>query len=110
MASHYKILGQAAPTDTNTADAYTVPLLTDTIVSSIVVANTTATSANARVFVRNNGATAATSNAVVYDVAVAANSTIALTLGITIDAGDVISVRTSTANALTFHVFGQEIA
>ncbi len=110
MASTYKILGQAAPTDTSVADAYTVPLLTSTIVSSVVVANTTATSANARVFVRNNGATAAASNAVIYDVAIAANSTIALTLGITVDSGDIVSVRTSTANALTFHVFGQEIA
>lgn len=110
MASHYKILGQSAPTDVSVADAYTVPLATDAIISSIVVANTTAASANARVFVRNNGATAATSNAVIYDVAVSANSTIGLTLGITVDAGDVVSVRTSVANALTFHVFGQEIS
>jgi hypothetical protein len=38
------------------------------------------------------------------------NSTITMTLGITLNAGDIITVRSGTANALTFHAFGNEIS
>jgi hypothetical protein len=109
MPSAYKILGQAAPANTNEAALYTVPSNTQTIVSSIIVTNTTAAIATCRIFVRNNGATAATSNAIVYDAPVPANDFIAVTLGLTIDATDVITVRSGTANSLTFHAFGTEL-
>jgi predicted amidohydrolase len=110
MPTSYKILGQAAPADTNNADLYTVPSATESVTSTIAIANTTASSSTARVFVRNNGATAAASNAIIFDTAVPGNSTITLTLGITLDATDVITVRSSTANALIFHAFGNEIS
>lgn len=108
MATTYKVLGQSAPTDTNNANLYTVGAGTTAIVSTISIANTTNTAANARVFVRVGGATASAANALAYDVSVAANSTIGLTLGVTLAATDVLTVRTATANALTFMAFGQE--
>jgi hypothetical protein len=110
MPTNYKILGQAAPADTNNADLYTVPSSTESVTSTIAIANTTVSSAVARIFVRNNGATAATSNAIVYDTAIPGNSVVTLTLGITMNAADVITVRSGTANALTFHAFGNEIS
>lgn len=110
MATTYKILGQSAPTDTNNATLYTVPSSTEAIVSTIVVANTTANAATFRIFVRDNGAAAAASNAIAYEASIAANSQIAFTLGLTLNAADVISVRTDTANALTFHAFGSELS
>jgi hypothetical protein len=110
MATTYKVLGQSAPADTSNADLYTVPSDTSAVVSSLVIANVTSSSASARVFVRPNAATAGVGNAIVYDVPVTANSTVALTLGITVDSADVITVRTSVADALTFHAFGSEIA
>ena len=44
-----------------------------------------------------------------YDATVPANDTIALTLGITCDESDVVTVYASTAD-LTFNLFGSEIA
>jgi hypothetical protein len=110
MPTTYKILGQAMPTSTSNLDLYTVPTGGQTVVSSLVVANTTASSATFRIFVRNNGAAAATSNAIAYDVPLAGNSFFSATQGLTIDAADIITVRSSVANALTFQVFGSETA
>jgi Oligosaccharide biosynthesis protein Alg14 like len=110
MAFTYKVLGQAAPTDTNNANLYTVPSATSAVASSLVIANTTGTAATARVFVRIAGAAAATSNAIVYDTSIAANSTLSLSLGMSLATTDVVTVRTGTLSALTFTLFGSEIA
>jgi hypothetical protein len=108
MATTYKVLGQAAPAGTTNTDLYTVGAGKSAVISTLAIANVTAAAATARVFVRVTGAAAATSNAIVYDVSVGANATIALTLGMTLAATDVLTVRTATANALTFMAFGQE--
>ena len=110
MPSAYKILGQSAPTTTSNADMITVGAGKSQIVSTIVIANTTTSAATARVFARIAGAAAATTNAIAYDINIGASSTTALTLGITLAATDVLTVRTGTANALTFTAFGSEIS
>jgi hypothetical protein len=110
MALTYKVLGQSAPTSTSNADLYTVPASTSAIVSTLVIANTTSSDATARVFVRVAAAAAAASNAIVYDISVPANGFISLTLGITLATTDVITVRTGTANALTFSAFGSQVS
>jgi len=110
MATTYKVLGQSAPADTNNANLYTTPAGTNTVVSTLSITNVTSSAANARVYVRIAGATAAAGNAVMYDTSIAGNTTTALTLGITLNATDVITVRTATANALTFQAFGSEIS
>ena len=109
MANTYKILGQANPSTTSNVDLYTVPSGTATVVSTLVVTNVTATEALAHVFVRSVGISATTSNAIMYDVTIAANSVATFTLGITMSAGDVITVRSDTANAVCFHAFGSEV-
>ena len=109
MANTYKILGQTNPSSAANADLYTVPSGTATVVSSLVITNVTAVEAYARVFVRQNGANATTSNAITYDVLISPNSVAAFTLGITMAAGDRITVRSDTANALAFHAFGSEV-
>jgi hypothetical protein len=106
----YKVLGQSAPSTTSNADLYTVPASTSAIVSTLAIANTTTSDATARVFVRVAAAAAAASNAIVYDVNVPANGFITLTLGITLATTDVITVRTGTANALTFQAFGSQVS
>jgi hypothetical protein len=110
MPTTYKVLGQSAPADTNNATLYTVPSSTSAVVSTLAIANVTGTAATCRIFVRIAGATAAVSNAVLYDASIPANSTTSLTLGITLATTDVISVRTGTANSLTFSAFGSEIS
>lgn len=109
MAETIKVLGQAAPTDTNNANLYTVGTGKAAVVSTISVTNVTATEATCRVFVRVGGAAAASSNALVYDGKVPANDLTAVTVGITLAAGDIITVRSGTGSSLTFQAFGSEI-
>ncbi len=110
MPTTYKVLGQSAPADTNNANLYTVPSSTSAVVSSIVVTNTTSLSATFRIFARIGGAAAATSNAIAYDLTLAPSSTKIFTIGITLATTDIITVRSGTANALTFSAFGSEIS
>lgn len=110
MATAYKILGQSAPANTSNADLITVGASKSQVISTLVVANTTTSAATCRVFARIAGAAAATGNAVIYDASIAANSVATFTLGITLAATDVLTVRTGTANALTFTAFGSEIS
>lgn len=109
MATSYKILGQARPSNTSNVDLYTVPAGTETVISSIFVANSTSTARNFRIFIRNDGATAGQANAIAYDVEMAGNSFTAITTGITLDESDVITVQSAASNALTFSAFGSEI-
>jgi len=109
MATTYKVLGQVAPSATTATTAYTVPSATQTVISTIVVTNRAASAGTYRIAVRPNGATLANEHYLAYDVAIAANDSTALTLGITIDASDVITVYASSAN-MSFNVFGSEIA
>lgn len=110
MASTYKVLGQAKPANTTAASLYTVPAGGQTVVSTITVANVTATPAAFDIYVGVDGAAASVANAVAFGVTLTGSQTQALTLGITADAGDVIYVKSSVADALTFSAFGLEIS
>lgn len=110
MATTFKVLGQAAPTSTNNVDLVTVGAGSSLVVSTINVSNHTAELATYRIFVRVNGAAAGTSNDHSYDIAMSAKSKVAETLGVTLGAGDIITVQCSPANAVTFTAYGQEIS
>lgn len=109
MAFGYKILGQAAPANTSNADLYTVGSGKEAIVSSIAIANVTASDATYNIYIRAAGVTAADSNKLVGGATVTANSTTTIGIGITLSATDVITVQSGTANAITFHAFGTEV-
>lgn len=109
MATTYKVLGQSNPAATTATTLYTVPAATQAVVSTIVIANLTASAATFRIAIRVAGAALANSQYVAYDVTVGASDSTALTLGVTLNATDVITVYASTAN-LTFTAFGSEIA
>lgn len=109
MATTYKVLGQSNPSATTATTLYTVPASTQAVVSTIVIANLTATAATFRIAVRVAGATLANSQYVAYDITVGASDSTALTLGVTLNATDVLTVYASTAN-LTFTAFGSEIS
>lgn len=108
MPKAYKVLGQSAPSATTDTTLYTVPSATETVVSSITVCNRGTSSGTFRIAVRPNGAALANSHYVAFDTALAANSVAALTLGLTLDATDVITVRASTSD-FAFSAFGTEI-
>ena len=108
MPTAYKVLAQSAPSATTNTDIYTVPAATQTVISTIVVANRAATSATYRIAVRLNGATLANQHYIAYDVTVGASDSTTITIGITLDPSEVITVYASTAN-LSFNIFGAEI-
>jgi len=109
MATTYKILGQSAPSATTETDLYTVPAATETIVSTLVVANRSSSDATFRVSIAPNGAATATSHYIAYDLACAGNGINAFTFGLTMDATDKVRVYASSGD-LTFSLFGSEIA
>jgi glucose-6-phosphate dehydrogenase assembly protein OpcA len=108
MATTYKVLAQSAPSATTNTDVYTVGSGKSTVVSTITVCNRAATAATYRIAIRVAGATIANQHYVAYDSTVNANDTIALTLGITLAATDVVTVYASSANT-SFNLFGSEI-
>jgi hypothetical protein len=57
MATTYKVLGQSAPTAATATSLYTVPSVTEAVISTINVVNTHASTADViRIAVRPNGA------------------------------------------------------
>lgn len=109
MPTIYKVLGQSAPSATTLTTLYTVPASTDTVVSTIAIANRGGTSGTYRIAVRPAGASVANQHYIVYGATVAASDSVLLTLGITLDATDVISVYASSAD-FSFSAFGSEIS
>jgi glucose-6-phosphate dehydrogenase assembly protein OpcA len=109
MPTAYKVLGQSAPAATTATTLYTVPALTETVVSSIVIANRAGTSATFRIAIRPDGATLANEHYIAYDVTVGGADSTILTVGLTMNAADVVTVYASTAN-LSFSIYGSEIS
>jgi hypothetical protein len=116
----YKVLAQSGSsgnygngavtlTATTNTNLYTVPAATQTVVSTLVIANQAASAATYRIGIRPAGATIALHQYIAYDVAVAANDSTALTLGICLGATDQVFVYASAAT-LTFTMFGNETA
>ena len=109
MATNYKVLGQVIPSAATPQTLYTVPASTQAVVSTITVCNQAATAATYRIAIRVAGAALATSQYIAYDVSLPANASDTLTLGITLNATDVITVYSSTAT-MSFGAFGSEIS
>lgn len=110
MPTAYKVLGQAAPANTSQATLYTVPALTQAVVSTIVIANLTSTAANATVDICVNGAASSNATKILNTVSIAASSTATFTLGITMGAADLIRITSGTSNALAFSAYGSEVS
>jgi hypothetical protein len=108
MATDYLVLGQATSIAGVEVTLYTVPAETQAVVSSITIANRDVTNTTYRVAVRKNGETLANKQYIAYDIALDRNSTHAHKFGITLGAGDVLTVRSASAN-VSFSAFGTEI-
>jgi len=108
LANAYKVLGQSAPSATTDTDVYTVPSSTEAVVSTIIIANRAATAGTFKLAIRPDGAAIANVHYIAFDVPLAANDSTTLTLGITLDAADVITANCSSAD-MTINIFGTEI-
>ena len=107
MATTYKVLGQSNPSAASDSTLYTVPAATSTVLSTISVANL-GTSGTFRVAVRPAGASILNEHYLAYDVGLNANDAITFTIGVTLAATDVVTVRASNTS-FAFSAFGSEI-
>jgi glucose-6-phosphate dehydrogenase assembly protein OpcA len=108
MATTYKVLGQVAPGATTDTTLYTVPSATQAVISTIVVANRSSSATAYRIAIRPAGATLANEHYIAYDVTVDIADATTITIGITLNATDVITVYAASAD-LSFSLFGSEI-
>ena len=109
MSTTYKVLAQSAPAATTNTDVYTVPSATSSVISTIVVANRASSAGSFRIAVRPAGETLANKHYLAFDVPIAANDATTLTLGITMAATDVLTVRASSGD-MSVNVFGSELS
>ena len=108
MATTYKVLGTSNPSATTATTLYTAPAATSTIVSTINICNQGSLTGSFRVAIRPAGATLANNHYLAFDTAIPAYDSIAMTMGITLAATDVITVYASSAT-MSFLAFGTEI-
>lgn len=108
MTELRKILGQSAPAASVLTDVYTVGASTQAVISTLTISNRSITDTNFRVSVAQNGAADATKQYIYYDVFIPANDTFATTIGITLNAGDVIRFLSGNGN-LSINIFGVEL-
>jgi len=108
MPTIYKVLGQSNPAATTNTTLYTVPAGNSTVVSTITVCNQIGTAANFRIAVRPAGASISNQHYINFDTQIPANDQIALTMGITLAATDVVTVFANTAT-VSFSMFGTEL-
>ena len=109
MAAIYKVLGQVKPSANTLTTAYSTPAGSSAVISTIVVTNLGPTSTTYRIAIRIAGAAISDKDYIAYDISLPTLDSIALTLGITLAATDVVSVM-SYSGLVNFNIFGSEIA
>lgn len=108
MPLTYKVLAQVNPSATTATTLYTNPALTQTVVSSITVCNQAGTGGSYRIAIRPNGETLAAKHYIAFDRTIAANATETHTIGVTLDADDIVTVYASSVS-ISFNAFGVQI-
>lgn len=104
-----KVLGQSNPSAATLTTLYTVPASTEAVGSTILVSNRSDVATSFRIAVRPAGAGISDEHYLYYDVPIGGNDTFAATVGITLEATDVVSVYATLAT-LSFNLFGQEFS
>ena len=107
MATIYKLLGQSDPAANVDGDLYTVPAGATAITSTLAIANRSASSKKYRVAIRPNGNTLSNVHYIAYDIPLNGNDSVMLTLGMTLPANTVVTVRSQ--GEVTYNLFGSEI-
>lgn len=107
MAQTPKVLWQNAPAGTTLTKVYTVPGLTNTLVSSIAICNRSPTPTNFRLSLRVAGAADDNKQYLYYDQAIDSNETFIATIGVTLGAADEVWFL-QTAATLACQGFGVE--
>lgn len=110
MATTYRVLGQSECTYNTEHLVYTVPTSTQTIVSTVIIANQTASPGAFTLSVRPSAdSTTTAKHHIFYNTEIPANSSFVATIGATLSAGDKIYLRSLTEKS-SVSIFGSEIA
>lgn len=110
MATSYKTLGQLDMTSSSLTTLYTCPASTETVISTVIICNRGTAADTFRLAMRTGGDAISDKHYLAYDVPIASNDSTTLTLGVTMEATDVLSVAASgTASVLSFNAFGAEV-
>lgn len=109
MTTAYKVLGQEIPAANVLTTLYTAPAGKQAVCSTLTICNQGATFTQYSVAVRPAGAAIASKHYIAYSADIAPKETVFLSLGITLAATDVVSVKAGTAE-VSFGLFGSEIA
>ena len=109
MQANGSLLAQERPSGTTDTTAFTAQMRTE--ITCIYICNSTGSAVSARIFHDDDGSTYSQANALFYDKSIPANDTLViLTEGIgsvaTLKKDGTIGIRTGTANALTFSIYG----
>jgi hypothetical protein len=108
MPRNYTILGQTNPAANTLTRLYGVPAGNSAVISSINIANLDANPAAFSIAANVNGVATANANYLAWRVTVPGNDSIALSLGVTLNASSQLSVNANTST-VSFSAFGTEI-
>jgi hypothetical protein len=110
MAQAYKILAQSGPVPITNTDLYTVPAGTQTVISTLTAVNrSSSVTTSYRIAIVPSGQTLGNQHYIAYDVPLSPLDSTAITVGITLGAGDKILCYVSAEN-ITFNVFGVQFS
>lgn len=110
MATAYKYSQVQGTASTGTyATLYTTPAATQAVISSLVITNQASSDVTVRIGLDATAGTPGASEWLVYDAVIAGNDTVALTLGVTLDAEKYLRVS-SSADTCNFSAFLSEIS
>jgi hypothetical protein len=108
MPRNYTILGQRNPSANVLTALYQVPAGNSAVISSINIANLDANAAAFSIAANVSGVATANANYLAWRVAIPGNDSIALSLGITLNASSQLSVNANTST-ISFSAFGTEL-
>jgi len=108
MPRNYTILGQTNPAANTLTKLYGVPAGNSAVISSINIANLDANVAAFSIAANLSGSATTNTNHLAFRVAIPGNDSIALSLGITLNASSQLSVN-ANSSTLSFSAFGTEI-
>jgi hypothetical protein len=107
MADSIKVLGQASPAATTSADLYVVPAEAQATISSITVCNTGSSPVTIRISVAVANEANSTKQYIYYDYVIGAKDTLLVVIGMTLNETDRVRVYASATN-VAFNIFGVE--
>lgn len=107
MVDTRKVLAQSKPAAGVLTDIYTVAALTSAIVSSIVICNRAPYGCTFSLSVAVAGAGDEEKQYLYYELPIEANDTFTATIGMTLDAADVVRGYSDYGN-VAFNLFGME--